>query len=60
MENKQILTEEEMKMLTVLIPKSLHTNIKVEASKRGEKLKEYVARILEEALDKAEAEEGNA
>lgn len=43
--------QEETKMLTVLIPKSLHTDIKVKASSRGEKLKEYVARILQEAVD---------
>lgn len=43
--------EEETKMLTVLIPKHLHTDIKVKASSRGEKLKEYVARILQDAVD---------
>ena len=50
MENKTTNLEE-MKMLTVLIPKELHTEIKVEASRNGEKLKEYVARVLQDALD---------
>lgn len=42
---------EEMKMLTVLIPEELHKEVKVEASKNGDKLKEYVARILKKEMD---------
>lgn len=44
--------EQKMKMLTVLIPEELHTAIKVEASKNGDKLKEYVAKILQAEIDK--------
>lgn len=50
------MKEQEMKMLTTLIPAKLHTDVKVEASRNGEKLKEYVAKVLQDAVDKAKAE----
>jgi predicted HicB family RNase H-like nuclease len=50
MAKKSNLDEMGMKMLTALIPEELHRKIKVTASLRGEKLKEYVTRVLEEAV----------
>lgn len=46
------MNEQKMKMLTVLIPEELHTAVKVEASRNGDKLKEYIAKVLQEEIDK--------